>query len=238
MAKDYRFTGQKDGEQVLLMLRRHWITFLAPLSLTLVIFIVPLLAWLFFFPQLNLVTLSTETLLLGAAIWTFLAFIFGLINFLDWYLDIYLVTNMRVIDITQNGLFHRKVGETTLDHVQDVIYDINGIIPTIFNYGDVKIHTAGPSGDIDFEQVHAPQEVQRYLLKEVDDYKETKAEKIATPEDLLNMMLSHEKAKLLKSSLLQDQLMPPDVQPGLAAPTAVTTDTPVPEPNTPTQGGA
>jgi len=193
---NYHFSGQKEGEQVILLLRRHWLTFLGPFLFTIGVFIVPLIVWTYIF--FNVFSFAAEIYWVAAIIWGLIALFFIVYNYLDWYLDIYLVTSQRIIDITQNGLFHRQVGESPLDNVQDVIYEIRGIIPTLFNYGSVKIHTAGPSGDIQFEQVHDPQGVQRYLLQQVEAYKDANTDKVATPEDLLQMMLTYEREKLLK----------------------------------------
>jgi uncharacterized membrane protein YdbT with pleckstrin-like domain len=163
---------------------------------TIGVFVVPLIVWTYLYFQVF--TFAAEIFWVATIVWGLMAVFFIVYNYLDWYLDIYLVTSQRIIDITQNGLFHRQVGESPLDNVQDVIYEIKGIIPTLFNYGNVKIHTAGPSGDIVFEQVKDPQGVQRYLLQQVEAYKDANTEKVATPEDLLHMMLSYEREKLLK----------------------------------------
>jgi len=193
---NYHFSGQKQGEDVLLLIRRHWVTFAKPFLYTIVVFVVPLIAWVFIFFALPF-NFPENAFWIGALIWCLLGVFFVVYNYLDWYLDIYIITTSRIIDITQNGLFHRQVGETYLDNVQDVQYEISGIIATLFNYGCIRIHTAGPSGDIVFEQVHRPQEVQRYLLQQVERYKDENSEKLATPEDLLELMLSHERKRLL-----------------------------------------
>lgn len=195
---NYHFSGQKAGEDVLLLVRRHWVTFVKPFFYTIIVFVVPLIAWVFIFFTLPF-NFPENAFWIGALVWGLLGVFFVVYNYLDWYLDIYIITTSRIIDITQNGLFHRHVGETYLDNVQDVQYEISGIVATLFNYGNVQIHTSGPSGDIMFEQVHRPQEVQRYLLQQVERYKDENNEKLATPEDLLDLMLSHERKRLLNS---------------------------------------
>jgi hypothetical protein len=201
--KEYRFANQKEGEKVLLLLRRHWTTVFGPLFFSIVIFVVPFIAWFLLFYQLHIFDLPFKAMWIGALAWFCLGGFFVVYNYLDWYLDIYLVTNIRIIDITQNGLFHRIVGETSLDHVQDIIYEVKGILPTLLNYGNITIHTAGPTGDIVFEEVSNPHRVQRYLMSEIESYKDAHADKVATPEDLLSIMLQHEKERILQTARLE-----------------------------------
>ncbi len=192
----YTFKGQKKGEEVILVLRRHWITQIKPLGFALLVCIIPLLLWLWISRQLSFIDIPSQYIWGGAIIWAAFGIFFVVYNYLDWYLDIYLVTSIRIVDVTQNGLFHRTVGESPLDHVQDVIYEIKGIMPTIFNYGNVIIHTSGPTGDIVFEEVYRPQDVQRLLFDQVDHYKDVNTEAPATAEDLLQLMLDHERQNL------------------------------------------
>ena len=194
--RDYSFSGQKENEKVLLYVRRHWVTFIGPFLLTLTVFLLPLITAIVVLTGSNIFEIPSDLIWISALVWVLLGGFFMIYNFLDWYLDIYIVTNMRIIDINQNGLFHRVVGETPLDNVQDVVYEVKGIIATIFNYGSVTVHTGGPTGDICFEQVEKPQQVQRFLLAEAESYKNVNTEKIASPEDLLNMMMNREKQKL------------------------------------------
>jgi hypothetical protein len=196
---NYHFEDQRPDENVILLLRKHWLTHLLPLVSLIIVFIVPILTWFLVINQLPFFEdLSTQVVVLGAVVWFLLGIFFIAYHWLDWYLDIYVVTDQRVIDITQNGLFHRIVGETSLDNIQDVIYEIKGFKQTLFNYGNVMIHTAGPSGDIVFEEVEHPQRVQRVLLEAAEHYKDLNNDSPATPEDLLNLMLGHQRERILK----------------------------------------
>ncbi len=63
--------------------------------------------------------------------------------FHNYYLSLQIVTNERVIDIDQTGLFKREVNEMPLSNIEDVNYKQNGFWGTIFNYGNVILQTAG-----------------------------------------------------------------------------------------------
>jgi hypothetical protein len=213
MAKEYRFSGQNEGEQVLLLMRRHYLTFFGPFFFSVLTFVIPLIVWFYIFAVLNIFSIDNQILWTGAAIWTIIGFFFLAYHWLDWYLDIYLVTTLRIIDINQDGLFHRTVAEASLDHIEDIVYEIKGVLPTLFNYGTIIIHTAGPTGDICFQDVSNPQKIQRYLLTEVESYKDAKAEKLATPEDLLHIFLEHQKEKMIKGPDLPNNQNPTSYPP-------------------------
>jgi membrane protein YdbS with pleckstrin-like domain len=196
MTKQYSFHGQHEGEKVVILLRPHWLTNFVPLASTVFVFLVPLFVWFFVIARLDILLIPDQIIWIGGLVWFLLGVFFIVYVWLDWYLDVYVVTNERIIDIDQAGIFHRTVGETSLENVQDVIYEIHGVLQTLFNYGKVLIHTAGPTGDIVFDNVSNPQKVQRQILNESANYKEAYVETPATPKDLLNIMLEREQDKL------------------------------------------
>jgi membrane protein YdbS with pleckstrin-like domain len=59
------------------------------------------------------------------------------------YLSIQVVTNERIIDIDQTGIFVREVNELPLSGIEDVSVKQTGIFSTMFNFGNVILQTAG-----------------------------------------------------------------------------------------------
>ena len=87
----------------------------------------------------------------------------------DYMLDIWCITNRRVIKIDQVAFFQRKTGSFRLERMQDVNVEINGIIATLLNYGTVHIQTA--SADMEeFKGVFLPkpQEIKSKILEASD----------------------------------------------------------------------
>lgn len=69
-----------------------------------------------------------------------------LIAFLFWmdhYLDVWIITNERIIDVEQHGLFRRETSEFGIDKVQDITAEIPHVIATFLRYGNLRIQTAG-----------------------------------------------------------------------------------------------
>ena len=103
-------------------------------------------------------------------------FIFAFEKFLDWYFDLFLITNQRVVDIDFNNLLNKHFAEADLDMIQDVSSSVKGLLGTFFNYGDVLIQTAAEINQINFEKVPNPEKIIK-LLKELRQAKEFKGVK-------------------------------------------------------------
>ena len=62
--------------------------------------------------------------------------------FHNFYLSLQLVTNDRIIDIDQKGIFKREVNELAISNIQDVTYKQNGIVQSLLGFGEVIIKTS------------------------------------------------------------------------------------------------
>lgn len=133
------------NETVALTMRRHWIVFAGPA----VVFVLLLAA-----PAIFLVLAPSRlSALTDPAVFPFVRFFLalyfmsvlalGLIIWINYYLDVWVITNRRIIDIEQHRLFHREVSEISLDRVQNVTVEIPGLIATFLEFGNIKIQTAG-----------------------------------------------------------------------------------------------
>jgi len=136
----------------------------------------------------KLITLFTLTLLTFMAVFTFLPpesplqnvsilvllivslflWEFAFIVWLDYHLDVWIVTTERIVDIELFGLFRIEVSEFKLSALQDVSVDVRGILHTFFNFGNVHIQTAGALRQFVFEQVPHPHEIKKQILDAYD----------------------------------------------------------------------
>lgn len=98
------------------------------------------------------------------AIWLF---VFSMV--LDYYLDIWVITNDRVIAVEQRGLFSRTVSEMDLWLIQDVTSEISGIGATIFGYGDLSVQSAAEKARFHFKNVHNPNSIRQRILDLADE---------------------------------------------------------------------
>ena len=103
-------------------------------------------------------------------VWFLATLVYGTYEWLVWYLDLYILSSKRIIDIEQKTLFLRQVSETSLDKIQDVTFEINGFLATLFNYGNVRIETAGKETIITLEQIKNPESIQKKIFNTQDQY--------------------------------------------------------------------
>lgn len=155
------FMDQEKDEKILLFLRRHFITNVPWILISLILALLPLVivAVRSKFSIFILPNFSSTLLILAFILYYLVVLTFIFVNFITWYYNISLVTNKRIVDIDFSGLLYKNVAATTLALVQDVSYTQIGVIPAFFDYGDVNVQTAGTLENFDFTAVPHPQRV-------------------------------------------------------------------------------
>lgn len=153
------------NEKVLLVRRRHWFKlFQDLLGFAFGFFLV--VAITVFVSQIyrEIFANFTEEILLGAGL-TMQIFIVALfLAFTDYYLDIWVITNQRLIFVELTGLFNRKISSVSYHKVQDVSVEVKGVIPTLLDYGDLQVQTAGEFHEFIFKDVPKPYELKDKIL--------------------------------------------------------------------------
>ena len=81
---------------------------------------------------------------------------------IGWYYSLFIVTNQRLIQITQKGLFHRSVVDLGLQQIQMVNYQISGLQQTLLGFGTIMMQTY--VGDLVIRDIHKPAKIQKKLL--------------------------------------------------------------------------
>ena len=84
---------------------------------------------------------------------------------LDWWNDLYVITEERVVDIEKIPLLAEERREARLDRIQDVQYDQPNLIYRLLDFGHVRLATAGEIGHFTFDYVPHPQEVQAEIFR-------------------------------------------------------------------------
>lgn len=103
----------------------------------------------------------------GLAAGFVLSIILFLPSWIAWYYSIFIVTDQRLIQITQKGLFHRSVVDLTLNQIQMVNYQVSGLQETLLGFGTIMMQTY--VGDLVIHDVHHPAKIQKKLLKLLRD---------------------------------------------------------------------
>lgn len=149
------FPGQHPGEKVILVFRQHPVVLRLQLiygMLAILVGIIPLLI----FP------LSDVALYIMIGV-PFLVFAYWFYYWIGWYYSVYIVTNQRLIDITQHGLFNRKVSEVGFDKVQSINYHIKGLQAALLKFGDINVQTY--TGEWTLRSIMHPEEVHSQMME-------------------------------------------------------------------------
>jgi len=170
---EHHIPNRQKDEKLVLFIRRHWIIIIGHYSMYGFLAAIPI--GLYYFikyanPQYLTGEFTYPLLLLLASLYYLYVLLFFFHAFLDYYLDVWIVTNKRIINIEQKGLFNRVISEHELDKVQDVTSEQKGVFATIFSFGDVLVQTAGEVPMFIFRQVDNPFEVAKtinHLLKDI-----------------------------------------------------------------------
>lgn len=155
-------------EKLVFVLRPHPLTFVKPALLFLLMLVLPPVAYFLLIGD-KIASIQNPLLQIGAVllagVYYLCTWLFFFSQFTDYYLDIDIVTDDRILDIEQRGLFNRVISELNLARIQDVHSEVKGIISTMFNYGTVHIQTAGEEENFVFEKVADPNGVRQKILE-------------------------------------------------------------------------
>lgn len=160
--------GMQPEEEIVFFLRSHWFEIIPLILGFITVLFLPFGAYigmLNFQPEFIAIQENFILFLLGVSIFFLYAWLFIFQNFADWYLDIWIVTNKRIINIEQRGLFGRVMSELMLYNVQDVTSEVKGFIPSMFDFGTVHIQTAAEARRFEFNNVEHPSFIAKRVLE-------------------------------------------------------------------------
>ncbi len=152
------FDGQREGEQLLFVFRRHIIAMRKGFYLLLIPFAVSSIPPLIWQTNLELFLLPIVGLGLGLILFSY--------HYLMWYFTYYIVTNQRIRQITQKGFFGKDVVELKLSKIQNISYNIPGFSGEVFKFGTIVIQTF--VGDLVINKVEHPDEIYNKLQDAVE----------------------------------------------------------------------
>lgn len=162
-------------EKVIKKVRKHW--FIITVELCGVAFtgIVPLIIWI------GIVAADTPTTIdvilveyavvigFGAAAWLLLCVMGGAMAWTHYYLDVWIITDRRIIVIDQVHFFNRKVSSFRLERLQDIKVTIQGVIATLLNFGTIRAQTASAAeSNFTSRGLPAPRELQSLIQTAMD----------------------------------------------------------------------
>ncbi len=158
----------REGERVVTVVRHHWFVLFRETAGLVILFFVPFflipLAFSFALQGNAVPAIPGGAVLFFSCLWTLIIWHMLFARWTDYYYDIWVITNWRIIDIDQKGFFNRNVSTLlTLDHIEDVETQTTGIIGSLLNFGHIQVQTAAAQRAFNIDDVPNPNDVERVL---------------------------------------------------------------------------
>ena len=157
--------NMRPWEKIVMVVKRHWIVyvilwvhFLVALSISFGIYV---LLWI-----------NSISHLLNIGFWM----VFSLFLYVEWLnheLDMYIVSDNRIIWVEQITFLNRTVSECNLWQVQEVNSKTSGLFANILNYGTLSIQTAWNKTTIKMDFCPDSMQAARKVLNIVDIYRDS-----------------------------------------------------------------
>lgn len=147
------FDGQREGEEVILVFRRHVIALRKGFYSILIPFALASIPAILFPGNLTLFYIAFGALGFG--------FILFFYHWIGWYFTIFVLTDQRLRQSTQKGIFGKSVIDLPVSKIQNISYTIPGLSGELFGFGTIVIQTY--VGDLILDLIHRPSEVYNKL---------------------------------------------------------------------------
>ncbi len=153
-----KFDGQNQGEKIILRLRAHPITQFYWLLNTVILALTFFLINFLLTKLLNVYQIIFFNLFAIGVVFGYLWF-----NAIDWFFNVGIVTNQRVVDIDLHSVLYKEVTIALLGKIEDVTSKSGGFFSSAFGFGNVCVQTAGTEANVEFINVPKPSEVAKII---------------------------------------------------------------------------
>ena len=154
----------RENEHILFEIRKHWFIIATELTILFLLAVIPILIPTIL-QYLNIEVIFSESgnfwpvFMFFYSFWLLGLWILGFVFWTNYYLDVWIVTNQKVVDVEQRGLFKREISMLHLDRIQDITVEINGVVNTFLKFGDLHVQTAGQQREFLIHDVSDPNSV-------------------------------------------------------------------------------
>lgn len=157
------FLNQEADEEVILVIRRDFITNLPWIISMAALGILPIFLFILFPIFLPAISVSPTLIFLSLSFYYLVVFGFTVLNFAIWYFNVAIVTNKRIIDLDVPNILVRHLSEARLSAIVDVSYSQVGGVRSFFDYGDVHAQTEALTQNIEFDRAPNPNLIRKII---------------------------------------------------------------------------
>jgi hypothetical protein len=155
------------GEQIVAEIKRHPIGIVSLYAAALIgITTAAILVFVLLPNFLSQFSADNSTILYGGLgiVVVLILLVLGVATSVYWQ-NQWVVTTDSITQITQGSLFDRQVAQLSMDNLEDVTVNQDGIMMHLFNYGILKVETAGERSKFVFAYCPHPTDYARRILE-------------------------------------------------------------------------
>lgn len=147
------FDGQREGEEVVLVFRRHIIALRKGFYALLIPFALASIPAILFPSELYLFYIALGAFALGLFLFFY--------HWIGWYFTIFILTDQRLRQTSQRGFFGKSVIDLPVSKIQNISYTVPGLSGEMFKFGTIVIQTY--VGDLVLDLIDHPARVYNKL---------------------------------------------------------------------------
>lgn len=161
----------EEGENIVMVVRKHWFVMLATIIGILLMAVIPLIIYMILNSSLLPINIpdfnQSFKIWMGFlySLWLLILWVVFFVDWTDYYLDMLLITDKRVMNVNQNGFFRREVISFRYEQIQDITVETKGVLQTFFKYGLIQVQTAGEKRCIIIKHASNPEEARSEILR-------------------------------------------------------------------------
>jgi hypothetical protein len=165
MPTNVTFANQETNEQVVLLLRQHFITNLSWITFAIVLSLLPWLLLLILpLANISLTVIPLTFQVIFISFYYLIIIGYAFIQFVTWFYNVGIITPRRIIDIDFTDIMSRNIAETRMNDVIDTEFNQGGFLHSFYDYGNVFIQTEGMKPNFEFLSVPHPGKVVDVIL--------------------------------------------------------------------------
>ncbi|MFA7252543.1 MAG: hypothetical protein WC027_01675 [Candidatus Paceibacterota bacterium] len=166
-----------ENEKSIAEVRKHPFYFYTQSLGLMILMIAPFFIFRIFSLIINWTYLTAEVvsfLIFAYTMFLSVIWILLFISWTDYFVDVWIITDTRIIDFELKGLYHKDVASVRLEDIEDVKVVVTGIIESWLKIGNLYIQTAGMEREFVIKGVCEPDKMKLAIMKAVEAHHQSK----------------------------------------------------------------
>lgn len=161
-----KFPGKREGDKVVFFVHKHWIKYVVTSIVTILLLSIPIIAIILYLQNnLGHNLLSAEIITIGIGIYLLIVMAIIIQAFVDFYLDIFVATEDRVIFVRQNGFFNQQIDVAHIWDIDEVGVDVKGFLNSVLDCGDLVIHMGNDEAILTVNDIKNPNKIGQEIMR-------------------------------------------------------------------------